>query len=781
MSSPTRARSPQDHVAERWVAVAVLLAVTLAAWAALRALEPPAARPASAPPGEFSAERAFAHVAALAATPRPAGSAAHGRSRDYVLEQLAAVGLETRLQETTVVEPTGDGRWIAMRVANVLGRLAGTEDGPALLLASHYDSQPRTYGAGDAASGVAAILETLRAFATGPPPARDVWALVTDGEEVDLMGARAFVDEPAAGMEIGLVLNFEARGNRGPVPMFETAPGNLELMRAYREAAPLPFANSFSYEVYQRMPNDTDYSVFKRAGVPGLNFAFIGGHPAYHSLLDSTERLSLASLQQEGENALALVRRFAGARLPSAADRDAVYFNPWGRSFLLYDSRWAPWIAGLLALGTGLVCWWVVLLGKGEAGRGLLEGAGLWLLGVVLAAGLGWAFWAALRALPGDLLRGPYGLPYDQGGFALVFVLLVAALLCSLLELLGGRRLRVVELAAVAHVMWTAALLRLTWGVRGASYLAAWPLLFSLPVLLWAARRPRRPGVAVAALGLAALPGIALWTPVVDLMFQALTLEQAAFVAAPTVLALTLVWPILGVLVRAWAWRPAALLAGAALALAVALVARDAPGPERPGVDTLLWAEGKDAGAEEGDGSVGAAWWSLDERPDAWTGRALGEAPARRNLPAVLVRDREGLTADAEPVGLEPPVVEVLADERAEAGRRLRLRVRSQRGAEVVRLVLEAPGGLTAAAVDGRRLTTDLGKELALTYQAVPSAGFEVELATDASSALGLTVADQTYGLPAARTGALGERPADTIPRPSWLTDSTFVVRRLVW
>ncbi len=776
MSSPPRALSARDAAAERWIALAGVWLVALTAWASWRALEPPAPAPTSAPADEFSATRAFAHVQALATAPRPAGSAAHARARRYILQELAARGLETSIQETTAVDPTDDGRWIAMRVRNVLGRLPGTGSGPAVLLASHYDSQPQTFGAGDAASGVAVLLETLRALVTGQPPARDVRVLITDGEEVDLMGARAFVAEPPHGGEIGLVLNFEARGNRGPVPMFETASGNLDLMRAYRDVTPLPFANSFSFEVYQRMPNDTDYSVFKRAGIPGLNFAFIGGYPAYHSMLDAPGRLALASVQQEGENALALVRRFAHGPLPTAATRDAVYFNPWGRAFVLYDGRWAPWVAGVLVLAVGLGFARVVVSGREGAGRDLARAVGLWLLGVVASLGLGWMFWAVLCVLPGDLLRGPYGLPYDHRGFVVVFVLLVAALLCSLLEFLGGRWLGTLELAAASLLMWTAALLRLTWGITGASYLAAWPMLFSLPVLLWAARRARRPGVLLAAWGLAALPGVALWAPVVDLTFQALTLEQAALVAAPTALAVTLVWPLLGALTRAWRWRPAAALAVAALALGTWLWLRDAPSPERPRVDTLFWVE-TDLGVGEGD--TGDGWWSLDEAADEWTRGALGEAPERHELPAVLALDREGLSAPAEALGLEPPVVQVLADQPQGNGRRLRIGLRSPRGGEVMRLLVDAPGGLASAAVDGRPLQTAPGERLVLVYHAVPAAGFELELVTVSSARPTLTLADQSYGLPPARRGLVGERPSDTIPRPGWLTDSTFVLRRM--
>ena len=36
-------------------------------------------------------------------------------------------------------------------------------------------------------------------------------------------------------------------------------------------------ATSLAVEVYRRMPNSTDLTVFLEAGIPGLNFAFISG------------------------------------------------------------------------------------------------------------------------------------------------------------------------------------------------------------------------------------------------------------------------------------------------------------------------------------------------------------------------------------------------------------------------------------------------------------------------------------------------------------------------
>ena len=46
-------------------------------------------------------------------------------------------------------------------------------------------------------------------------------------------------------------------------------------------------------------PMYTDFSVFKRAGYSGLNFAFIDGLVHYHTLMDSYENLDHGSLQHD--------------------------------------------------------------------------------------------------------------------------------------------------------------------------------------------------------------------------------------------------------------------------------------------------------------------------------------------------------------------------------------------------------------------------------------------------------------------------------------------------
>src|SRR5690606_16680614 len=196
-------------------------------------------------------------------------------AREWIVEAFRAHGLEPEVQEDVVLRDASrnaEGRrhLHAMRVRNVVARREGaprpaseaSEGAPAsrpkaVALFAHYDSVPTGPGAADDAAGVAVLLETLRALKASPPLPRDVLFVVTDGEEVGLMGARAFVERHDAAKDVGVALNFEARGHRGPSLMFQTSPENGGLIRTYAEAVARPVANSAGAEVYRRMPNDT--------------------------------------------------------------------------------------------------------------------------------------------------------------------------------------------------------------------------------------------------------------------------------------------------------------------------------------------------------------------------------------------------------------------------------------------------------------------------------------------------------------------------------------------
>jgi len=345
--------------------------------------------PATAAPQDFSAARALDQIRAIAQKPHPPGSAEHQRVRDYLVAELTKLGtapeLETGFATITVGQFHAEGN-----VENIVARLSGSAGTRPVMLAAHYDSVTRGPGASDDASGVAVLLETLRALRAGPQLRNDVIFLITDGEEKGLLGAQVFmrdhgwrsepdVTQPDGAQPDGaqpdgaqpdvkqlavnqpaVTLNFEARGTGGNAYMFETSAGNEWLIRDLQAAVPQADATSFAYEVYRRMPNDTDLTVFKRGGLAGMNFAYIEYPEFYHTLQDNVENLDPRSLQEQGRYALALVRRFGDEDLSGKHSGDAVYFPTPFTSLIVYPASWVKPIAWLAvaALAAALIVGW---------------------------------------------------------------------------------------------------------------------------------------------------------------------------------------------------------------------------------------------------------------------------------------------------------------------------------------------------------------------------------------------------------------------------------------
>src|SRR5947208_1472932 len=231
----------------------------------------------------------------------------------------------------------------------------------------------RPAGWGLAAALVLFALALLLARLGGPPPARPASALATEfsagraqavlrdllgdgglllldeGEEMQRLGAQAFQRHSPAMAEVGAVVNLEARGTAGPSLLFETSGPDAWMAGGFAARATHPFANSVFSTIYEYTPNDTDLTVFKRLGMPGLNFAFIQNPSQYHSPLDNLADVSAASLQHHGENALAAVRGLAEGDLAKPPRGKAVYFDLFHSTVVRCPAGLSP-LLGLLAL-----------------------------------------------------------------------------------------------------------------------------------------------------------------------------------------------------------------------------------------------------------------------------------------------------------------------------------------------------------------------------------------------------------------------------------------------
>jgi hypothetical protein len=304
---------------------------------------------------------------------RPVGSPANARARAYIVDQLRLYGYEVRVQETDA-RRAEIGR--TARVANIIGSLKGQRR-EAIALVSHYDSQRSSPGGGDAAFGVAVTLEAARVLAAQPERQWTTMVLVTDAEEEGLMGAAAAVTDPQVRDDLAAYINIESIGSASPSVLFETGPGNGWLLDAWSEHAPHPRGGSYAIEIYKRLPNDTDFTVFARHQIPGLNFASIGDSYAYHTRLDTADRLTARVLRDTGENVVSMATAMQRMDVTRRSAGDAVYFDIGGVAAVSYSTT-AGWILAAAAVIAGFLAWVRIT-------RFLIrtEGAGRWLLGLL--------------------------------------------------------------------------------------------------------------------------------------------------------------------------------------------------------------------------------------------------------------------------------------------------------------------------------------------------------------------------------------------------------------
>lgn len=448
----------------------ILLVVVIAALLVfLRVLDraPVAIVPASDQSG-FSAERAFNHLQTLLAenVPHPPGSEANRVIADRIVAILRAAGYEPQIQEGFKCSPLAPGCSV---VRNIIAVRKGRDSSRAILVTAHYDSVPGSAAAADDGAGIAAMLEIAERIAAREPLLHDIVFLFADAEEAGLRGAMHFADSHPLMQKIAFVLNMEARGVAGPSLMFETGPDNAALIAAFADAVPRPVANSLLFEAYRRMPNNTDFTIYKWKQVSGLNFAFSRGAALYHSERDDLAHLDRTSLQHQGDTVSAALIRIADTPVAAlVAGGDATYFDIGARMLPRWPSAWNPILAGL-----GLV---LVIVAAVRGARANLRSVAWSLLAIVTLS--------VLLVLAGWLLSWPLGRwpgvhPLDHPHPWPARIALIAAAL--VVTFLTARRMtRRVGAGAALTVVWSligVLALAVSLTVPGVSYVFLVPLL----------------------------------------------------------------------------------------------------------------------------------------------------------------------------------------------------------------------------------------------------------------------------------------------------------------
>lgn len=425
----------------------------------------------------FSVENARAHVDMLAGTigSRPAGSSNNAKARAYLIDQLRLYGFDVRVQEVDAVRAD---QWLTARVANIIAIKPGTRR-EAIGLVAHYDSVPQAPGALDDGLGVAVCLEAARVLAAQEGRTHSLMVILTDGEELALMGAAAVVTDPEVTGRLRAYLNVEAIGAAGDSILFESGPRNTPLLDAWAAAAPQPRGSAYTTEIYKRLPNDTDFTLFKERDIPGLNFASVGDSYAYHTSRDTPERLQNATLRHTGESVVATAAALDRVDLTVRGRDDARYFDVAERRAFVYAPFWGRTLTIVTVL-IAVVAWVRVLRFVAQRGVLALIVSFLWAV-VAIALSIGAMIGASWLLRASREVFHPW---YAQPLWLLLLLIAAGAAapwyITRLIHLLpeGGRSLRApAAVWALTLPIWAALAASIEYLAPAASHLWVVPLL----------------------------------------------------------------------------------------------------------------------------------------------------------------------------------------------------------------------------------------------------------------------------------------------------------------
>ena len=724
-----------------------MLRITLAMFAVLFALtvwrySPPRPAGDDAPADRFSATRARAFQEKLVGdgATRFSGTEGNRLGREAIRASLTSAGWAVETQEAMTCTHYG----LCVPVVNIVARLDGASpELPGVLMSAHHDSVGAGPGASDDGLGVATIIEAARAMAAGKKPKRTVIALLTDGEESGLAGADAFVRGHPMKSKLFATVNVDSRGSSGPSSMFETSRGNAWLASLMASHLERPVTTSLFYEVYRRMPNDTDFSMTKTIAA-GVNFANIRQIEHYHTPLDDLAHSDIGTLQHHGDHVLGMTRAFADGDFAANAREggDAVWFDVLAFGIVHWPENWSIVLA---IIGFAFVL--------RHALKARVLDRGLAVFPAVLAVGGAAGFLVATLLSLENAVPTPWVATPLPGRLAIELGALAGAL--------GAIRL----LAVTPRALWAGTWL--CWGLLGVVSAKLAPgasYLFIVPVIAAGLAGQWRFEVACVA---PAAVAAALVLTLRDGLYDALGFAVAPLLALPALLLATTLAPMLVPSDK----RVPLGFAGLAVALLVAAAVAPkftAEHPQRVNVELRQDEAGARVFIDTGWGPA-MQWGDPPDVMSSAVGVGTQRAPA---LPWM----RPAAYADVPPVPLAAPSFEVASSVEENGVRKIRGKLRSERRAGM--LVMWFPRERhVEVKVDHRYAFTRSFVGGQLLAVAAPEADIEID--ATGTGPLNVELGDRTFGVPAGSKAeaAVKARPAAAVAFQDG--DITVVSRKL--
>ena len=355
----------------------------------------PSAPKSSTPISGVNLTEAWLDLRILTEAYRPYNSRQNDHIRDWLLRRIETIIAENNAAPPTTSDPSSDlastssadspavvfsditsnltfssepekseaGISIYFEGTNIIVYLRGSEDEKGewwtkksipqgkggVLVNAHYDSVSTGYGATDDGVGVISILQLIKHFtSTGKQPKKGIVALLNNGEEDFLNGARAFTQHPMSQFA-HTFLNLEGAGAGGRAALFRST--DTEVTKAYQTVR-YPFGDCASGDAFSRgvIRSETDYVIFNGLlGLRGLDVAFTEPRARYHTDEDDTKHTSVDSLWHMLSAALATVQaltsdtssQFDGepsgrGKVPSGKGTTGVWFSFFGEKFAVF-------------------------------------------------------------------------------------------------------------------------------------------------------------------------------------------------------------------------------------------------------------------------------------------------------------------------------------------------------------------------------------------------------------------------------------------------------------
>lgn len=728
------------------------------------------------PLADFSTKRAFAQVEAIAKQPHYVGSDNHDQVAVYLQTELSKLGLQTSIQEGYTLTDWGN----LVKSKNIMAKIKGTNNSKALLLLSHYDSAPHSYsyGASDAGSGVATILEGVRAFLYDKKQHKnDIIILFTDAEELGLNGAALFVTQHHWAKEIGLALNFEARGSSGPSYMLmETNKGNAALVKEFAAAkTTYPVSNSLMYSIYKMLPNDTDLTVFREKGnIQGFNFAFIDGHYNYHTAQDNSAHLDKNTLAHQGSYLMPLLTYFSNADLNTTqASEDYIYFTaPY--SFIKYPFSWVvPMviIATLLFLMLIFIGIAKRILSFEEIIKGFIP-----FLGSLISAGLitflGWKLLLILYPQYNDLLNG---FTYNGHAYIAAFVFLAMAISFAFYQRFSAKKIKMNHYIAPLFI-WLLINAYLAISLQGAGFLII-PVYFGL--LAFSIFIVTQKTNKILNLFLS-IPALIIIAPFIQMFPIGLGLKVLFASALLTVLSFGLLLPTFGSFIKKGWWSLAFLLASIGFFAKAHYESGYEKGKAKS--NSLLYVYDAEANT--------ANWVTYDKNLDSWTKQYLGEnpkSPIIHNETPLFSKYNSEFTfaAEAPKKDIPQPTIQFLKDSISGNQRFLKIRISPSRKVNRYDIFANEKMSINNFTANGVKHLEQQGLQLKrngkkiLSYYVVHNEPLDMEFSILKTAVFDMQLLESSFDLMRNPLFNISKRASWMMPTPFVLTDAVVIKKRI--